>query len=59
MNLNWGTPYRGIVDCGQRIVEEEGWRALYRGYSIAIFRAGCLVAPSIILTYEAVRTILD
>ncbi|THU99804.1 hypothetical protein K435DRAFT_776853 [Dendrothele bispora CBS 962.96] len=30
-------PYSGFIDCYHRIVEQEGWRALYRGwwYSIA------------------------
>ncbi|KAI9507435.1 mitochondrial carrier [Russula earlei] len=25
-------PYLGLVDCAKRIIDEEGWRALYRGW---------------------------
>jgi hypothetical protein len=25
-------PYLGLVDCAKRIINEEGWRALYRGW---------------------------
>jgi hypothetical protein len=25
-------PYLGIVDCTKRIIDEQGWRALYRGW---------------------------
>ena len=52
-------PYRGIADCLARIVREEGATSLYRGWSTSIFRAGCLVAPSIIVTYELARRVLD
>jgi len=30
-------PYLNIVDCGKRIVAEEGWRALYRTWGIMVF----------------------
>ncbi|KAI0047776.1 hypothetical protein FA95DRAFT_1558767 [Auriscalpium vulgare] len=29
-------PYLGLVDCFQRIVQEEGWRALYRGWWVTM-----------------------
>ncbi|WWD21841.1 hypothetical protein CI109_106329 [Kwoniella shandongensis] len=25
-------PYLGMVDCGRKIIEEEGWQSLYRGF---------------------------
>jgi Mitochondrial carrier protein len=25
-------PYLGLTDCSKRIIDEEGWRALYRGW---------------------------
>ncbi|WVQ97558.1 hypothetical protein IAU59_004672 [Kwoniella sp. CBS 9459] len=25
-------PYEGMVDCGRKIIEEEGWQSLYRGF---------------------------
>jgi hypothetical protein len=25
-------PYLGLIDCAKRIIDEEGWRALYRGW---------------------------
>jgi hypothetical protein len=25
-------PYLGLVDCAKRIIDEEGWGALYRGW---------------------------
>ena len=34
-------PYTGVVDCAKRIVVEEGWRALYRGWWWTML--GCLV----------------
>ena len=52
-------PYSGIADCLVRIVREEGVLSLYRGWATSIFRAGCLVAPSIIVTYELARRMLD
>ncbi|KAL0956557.1 hypothetical protein HGRIS_002694 [Hohenbuehelia grisea] len=29
-------PYNGLRDCAQRIIQEEGWRALYRGWWITM-----------------------
>ncbi|KAH7921070.1 hypothetical protein BV22DRAFT_757395 [Leucogyrophana mollusca] len=29
--LNNGTPYVGFLDCGRRIIDEEGWRTPVRG----------------------------
>ncbi|WWC86382.1 uncharacterized protein L201_001258 [Kwoniella dendrophila CBS 6074] len=25
-------PYLGIIDCGRKVIEEEGWQSLYRGF---------------------------
>ncbi|EIM83099.1 mitochondrial carrier [Stereum hirsutum FP-91666 SS1] len=33
-------PYLGLVDCGKRIVIEEGWRALYRGWWLTLLFGG-------------------
>ncbi|KAF8444559.1 hypothetical protein L210DRAFT_3394255 [Boletus edulis BED1] len=33
-------PYIGLVDCGKRIVDEEGWSALYRAWWLTML--GCL-----------------
>ena len=35
-------PYQGLVDCVQKIVEEEGWPVLYRGFFFTF--AGALLA---------------
>jgi hypothetical protein len=36
-------PYLGLVDCAKRIIDEEGWGALYRGWWLTmlfgVFRA--------------------
>lgn len=29
-------PYLGLVDCVQKIVREEGWTALYRGWWLTL-----------------------
>lgn len=29
-------PYRGLMDTGRRIVDEEGWRTLLRGWCITM-----------------------
>jgi hypothetical protein len=29
---NEDDPYLGLVDCGKRIVDEEGWMVLYRAW---------------------------
>ncbi|KAF9241275.1 mitochondrial carrier [Melanogaster broomeanus] len=33
-------PYTGLVDCAKRIIDEEGWRVLYRAWWLTLF--GCL-----------------
>lgn len=33
-------PYLGMVDCGKRIIIEEGWRALYRGWWLTLLFGG-------------------
>ncbi|KAF9241552.1 mitochondrial carrier [Melanogaster broomeanus] len=33
-------PYTGLVDCAKRIIDEEGWRALYRAWWLTML--GCL-----------------
>ena len=33
-------PYIGMVDCAKRIIDEEGWSALYRAWWLTMF--GCL-----------------
>lgn len=33
-------PYIGLVDCAKRIMDEEGWGALYRAWWLTMF--GCL-----------------
>lgn len=25
-------PYEGLLDCGRKVIEEEGWQSLYRGW---------------------------
>ncbi|ETW78801.1 hypothetical protein HETIRDRAFT_410744 [Heterobasidion irregulare TC 32-1] len=35
-------PYTGFIDCGKRIIIEEGWRTLYRGWWITLI--ACLSA---------------
>ncbi|KAH9057892.1 mitochondrial carrier [Lactarius vividus] len=30
-------PYSGLRDCAKRIIDEEGWRALYRGWWLTLF----------------------
>jgi len=46
-----GTPYRGIIHAATRIVREEGWRGLYKGLSINLFRTVPNSAVTM-LTYE-------
>ncbi|WVQ82656.1 hypothetical protein IAT38_004788 [Cryptococcus sp. DSM 104549] len=29
-------PYEGMVDCGRKIIEEEGWQSLYRGFWVTM-----------------------
>ena len=41
-------PYIGMVDCAKRIIDEEGWSTLYRGWWLTMF--GCLR-----LAYYALR----
>lgn len=31
-------PYRGLIDATSRIIKHEGWRGLYKGLSINLFR---------------------
>lgn len=33
-------PYIGLVDCAKRIIDEEGWSALYRAWWLTML--GCL-----------------
>ena len=33
-------PYTGLADCAKRIIDEEGWSALYRAWWLTMF--GCL-----------------
>ncbi|PBK81942.1 mitochondrial carrier [Armillaria gallica] len=33
---NEGDPYLGLADCAKRIIDEEGWRALYRAWWITL-----------------------
>jgi len=30
-------PYAGLIDCGKRIIDEEGWCALYRAWWLSTF----------------------
>jgi hypothetical protein len=36
-------PYVGLVDCAKRIVDEEGWQALYRAWWVTLL--GILLTP--------------
>lgn len=36
--------YRGAVDCWNRIVEEAGWRGLYRGLPASLWKSGLSTA---------------
>jgi len=31
--------YYGILDCGQKIFQREGWRGFWRGFSVCLFRS--------------------
>ena len=33
------TPYRNLIDCANRIIEEEGWLALWRGWPLEVLLA--------------------
>jgi len=41
-------PYLNIVDCGRRIVAEEGWGALYRTWGIMVIMAILVAAPGVL-----------
>jgi solute carrier family 25 (mitochondrial carnitine/acylcarnitine transporter), member 20/29 len=49
--------YKGVFDCIIRVSKEEGARALYKGYNIAVLRAA-FTGSSVFFTFEQIRCAL-
>ena len=49
--------YRGVLDCGRRLYEAEGWRALFRGFLPCILRS-VPANSAAFLAFEQTRTFL-
>ena len=49
--------YNGVFDCICRVAKEEGVKALYKGYGVAVVRAA-LTGSSVFFTYEQIRSAL-
>ena len=49
--------YNGVFDCICRVAKEEGFKALYKGYGVAVVRAA-LTGSSVFFTYEQIRSAL-